>query len=232
MASTTDVAVGGTTGLSSPVVKTAAPVVVSLADKAVAAADNAVASLDPRLPRIPRLALPVPVAVPVPVPVVTVSEVPAQHVRPRAISTTLPAAPATARPAAPVPAAAVFSAAHTAHALETAAPARAVVSVQKSVPRGPTLAQLHMTTSARPVAAVAVQPLPFGLLNHAFALQHLNVAATHGKSSSAGSDGPGAQGADIAAFWKGLSQNPGEREHDTALVLPSSPPFEPGSSPD
>jgi hypothetical protein len=89
-----------------------------------------------------------------------------------------------------------------------------------------------MTAATRPVAAVAVQPLPYVLLNHSFAVEHLKVAATHGKSSSAGSDGPGAPGADVAAFWNGLFQNPGEREHDAAMVLPSSPAFDPGSSPD
>lgn len=223
VASTADVVVGGTTGLASSVVKTAAPVVVSRADKAVAALDNAAASPDPRLPRISRRTLPVPVPV-VRVPEVPAAEVPARHAPPRAVSTTLPAAPA--------PPAAVGSTADTAHAVKTAAPAPAVVSVQKSAPRGPTLAQLHMSASARPVAAVAVQPLPLGLLNHSFAVEHLKAAATHGESSSAGSDGPGAQGADVAAFWNGLSQNPGEREHDAAMVLPSSPAFDPGSSPD
>jgi hypothetical protein len=232
-ASTTDVIVGGTTGLASSVVKTAAPVVASQADKAVAALDNAAASLDPRLPRIPRLSVPAPVPVPVvTVPDVPAAGVPAQQVRHRAVSTALPAAPAPARPAAPAPPAAAVSTADTAPAVKTAAPTPAVVSVQQSAPRGPTLAQLHMAASARPVAAVAAQPLRYGQLNHSFAVEHLKVAATHGESSPAGSDGPGAQGADIAAFWNGLFQNAGEREHDAAMVLPSNPAFDPGSSPD
>lgn len=224
---TTDVVVGGVAGLASSVVNTAAPV-VSQVDKAVAAVDDAVASLDPRLPQTRGLHVPVPV----PVPVATVPEVPVQQVPPRAVSTTVPAVPGTARPAAPVPAAAVSSAGDKANDLETAAPAPAVVPVQQTGLRGPTLAQLLMTATARPVAAVAVQPLPFGLLNPAFALEHVNLAATHGESSSAGSDGPGAQAADIAAFWNELSQNAGEREHDAAMELPSSPAFDPGSSPD
>jgi hypothetical protein len=256
VAGTSDALVGEAAAAVSTVTKTAASAVTKTAapalshiDNAVTAVDEAVASLEPRLPRlpvpVPVVQLPVPVVqLPVPVTVVQRSApkpFPGQEARPA-----LRPAPAAAAPDAGQPAAAVHPISATkAPAASAAAPstvrraatanspaAPAAAEIQEAGSRGQTLAQLQMTSISRHRATSAVQTGPLRVPDSLSGLDVVGLAATHGESGSSNSEGSGGQAADVAAFWNTLSQLAGERRLDAAVVLPPSPAFDPGSSPD
>jgi hypothetical protein len=231
-----DAVIGEASKVVSTVTRTAAPV-PSEVDTVVGTVDDTLASVDPSLPRIP-------------VPGVKIPEVPVPSVDVPAVPKPLPSEPRPApAPDAERPVAAVPSPANA----ESKAPAASVVaapsttaraSVAKTAPapagadvayfnsRGKTLAQLVMTSSGRPLAAVTLHARP--LVYAPLGLEHVHPAATQGESgpSSSGSDGSGGQAADVTGAWNGLTQNFGARVHDAAAALPPSPAFDPGSSPD
>jgi hypothetical protein len=93
-----------------------------------------------------------------------------------------------------------------------------------------------MTSISRHRATSAVQtgPLrvPLRVPDSLSGVDVVGLAATHGESGSSNSEGSGGQAADVAAFWNTLSQLAGECQLDAAVVLPPSPAFDPGSSPD
>ncbi|MFJ5697968.1 hypothetical protein [Arthrobacter sp. NPDC093139] len=249
---TPDALVGEAAAAVSTETKTAAPA-LSHIDNAVAAVDEAVATLEPRLPRltppVPVVQLPVPVVqLPVPVPVVqrfAPKPFPGQEARPALRPAPAAAAPDAGRPTAavhPISAAkAPVASAAAPSTVRRAAPANttanspaapAAAEIQEAGSRGQTLAQLHMTSISRPWARSAVQTDPLRVPHSLSGVDVVGLAATHGESGSSNSEGSGGQAADVAAFWNTLSQLAGERRLDAAIVLPPSPAFDPGSSPD
>lgn len=245
VAGTPDALVGEAAAAVSTVTETAAPA-LSHIDNAVAAVDEAVASLEPRLPRlpvpVPVVQLPVPV-VQLPVPVVRSAPkpLPGKEARPSVRPAPAASAPDSGRPAAAVhaipaakaPAASVAAPSTVRRAATANSPAApAAAEIQEAGSRGQTLAQLHMTSISRPWAMIAVQTDPLRVPDSLSGVDVVGLAATHGESGSSSSEGSGPQAADVAAFWNKLSQLAGERRLDAAIVLPPSPAFDPGSSPD
>ncbi|CAH0146836.1 hypothetical protein SRABI83_00611 [Arthrobacter sp. Bi83] len=187
----------------------------------------------------------------VPVPGVTIPGVQVPSVDVPTVPTPLPSeprpvpAPHAERPAAAVPspsigepkapAASVVEAPSTTGSVsvaKNAAPASPGANFADSDSRGQTLAQLAMTSSGRPLAAVTLHARP--LVHTPLAPEHAYLAATQGESGSSlsGSDGPGGQAADVTGAWRNFSRDLGARVLDAATALPSSPAFDPGSSPD
>ncbi|MDQ1060418.1 hypothetical protein QFZ23_004319 [Arthrobacter globiformis] len=80
--------------------------------------------------------------------------------------------------------------------------------------------------------ASAIQPPAQGPLHEHPATGRLNIAATHGESGSSGSDSSGSNTADIAASWNGLSPAASALAVRAAVIPPSGPAADPGSSPD
>jgi hypothetical protein len=223
--------------------RTVAPA-VSTVHHAVAAVDGPVASVAHRLPRLPRPAVKPPQLPSPDVPVATVRKAP-----PAAVSTVPRSHVADARRpvpghrsgevhphrAAAVSATAEASSPSPASALSgTATPAPSpsnLATVQNIDSPFKTLAQLKITASPRPPAR-AIQAPAQGPLHEHPATERLNTAATHGESGSSGSDSSGSHTADIAASWNGLSPATSALAAGAAVIPPSGPAADPGSSPD
>jgi hypothetical protein len=237
----------------STVTETAAPV-LSEVDRAAASVGDAVASMGAGLPRLPVPVVKLPSVPRLDVQVLTVPKtVPpgAQHTPravPPAVSAAASSAPAAGRPVAekPSPAVPQSRAAKASAAAKSSSPAApsasartvspvaevsSLGSVQKVDSPFKTLAQLRMTASARPVATAVQAPFE-GHLNNHFTVEPPNLAATHVKSGSSGSDSSGAQAADMAAGWSGPASAAGDLAYGAAVTPPSSPAYDPGSSPD
>ncbi|MDQ1056539.1 hypothetical protein QFZ23_000440 [Arthrobacter globiformis] len=224
--------------------RTAAPA-VSTVDHAVAAMDDAIASVTQRLLRLPLPAVKPPQLPNPDFPVATVRKTLA------AVVSTVPRSPvadarrpvpghpsgevhptraaavsATAEASSPAPASATLSG--------TATPAPApsnLATVQNIDSPFKTLAQLKITASTRPPAR-AIQAPAQGLLHEHPATERLNIAATHGESGSSGSDSSGSHTADIAASWNELFPAASALAPGAAVIPPSGPAADPGSSPD
>jgi hypothetical protein len=221
--------------------RTVAPA-VSTVHHAVAAVDDPVASVAHRLPRLPRPAVKPPQLPSPDVPVASVRKTPAAVVSAVPRSSVAEARrPVPGHPSGevhPPRTAAVSATAEAsgpASALSgTATPAPApsnLATVQNIDSPFKTLAQLKITALTRPLAR-AIQAPAQGLLHERPATERLNIAATRGESGSSGSDSSGSHAADIAASWNGLSPAASALAAGAAVIPPSGPAADPGSSPD
>jgi hypothetical protein len=229
--------------VSATVNRTAAPA-VSTVDHAVAAVDDPVASIPQPLLRLPLPAVKPPQLPSPDFPVATVRKTP-----PAVVSTVPPSSDADARRpvpdhpsgevhpprAAAVSATAEASSPASASALSgtaTSGPAPSnLATVQNIDSPFKTLAQLKITASTRPLARAIQAPAQVPLHEHP-ATERLNIASTHGESGSSGSDSSGSHTADIAASWNELFPAASALAAGAAVILPSGPAADPGSSPD
>jgi hypothetical protein len=222
--------------------RTVAPLVSTL-DHAVAAVDGPVASVTHRLPRLPRPAVKPPQLPNPDVPVATV-----RKPQPAVVSTVPRSPVADARRPVPAIRPGRFIRAgpqqfpqprklptllrlRRSPAQQPRPPPPRTWPRSKTLTPFKTLTQLKITASTRPWAR-AIQAPAQGPLHEHPATERLNTAATHGESGSSGSDSSGSHTADIAASWNGLSPAASALAAGAAVIPPSGPAADPGSSPD